>query len=190
MLNSSSPRAPWPRGCLFPEDSITGPQLTYIASSELNKVYPDPLRQSPIRTRQFSRRRAQILRTHLRFTMARETELSANERAFILEALHKNVRLDGRAFDQLRPLNLSFGDEYGHVKVQLGRTRCVLHGLSIDRVLLFLNVLYVPCTDYFSVIVRISAEVTAPRPERDSDGIFTVNIELNDMAFAGFETGR
>lgn len=41
-----------------------------------------------------------------------------------------------------------------------------------------------------SVIVRISAEVTAPRPERDSDGIFTVSIELNDMALPGFETGR
>ncbi|EAS35453.3 exosome complex endonuclease 2/ribosomal RNA processing protein [Coccidioides immitis RS] len=95
--------------------------------------------------------------------MARDTELSANERSFILEALHNNVRLDGRALDQFRPLNLTFGDEYGHVKVQLGRT---------------------------TVIVRISAEVTAPRPERDSDGIFTVSIELNDMALPGFETGR
>ncbi|WEW57820.1 3'-5'-exoribonuclease [Emydomyces testavorans] len=95
--------------------------------------------------------------------MARDTDLSSNERAFLLEALHKNVRLDGRAFDQFRPLNLTFGDEYGHVRVQLGRT---------------------------SVVVRISAEVTAPRPERDSDGTFTVAIELNDMAVPGFETGR
>lgn len=117
--------------------------------------------------------------------MAREAELSANERAFILEALHKNVRLDGRAFDQLRPLNLSFGDEYGHVKIQLGRTRCVPYSLVAE-----LNILSAPGTNYCSVIVRLSAEVTAPRPERDSDGIFTVSIELNDMAFAGFETGR
>lgn len=57
--------------------------------------------------------------------MTREADLSSNERTFILEALHRNVRLDGRAFDQFRPLNLSFGDEHGHVKVQLGRTRCV-----------------------------------------------------------------
>ncbi|KAI1917293.1 3'-5'-exoribonuclease [Ophidiomyces ophidiicola] len=95
--------------------------------------------------------------------MARDAELSANERAFIVEALHHNVRLDGRAFDQFRALDLTFGDEYGHLNVKLGRT---------------------------SVIVRISAEVTAPRPDRDSDGIFTVAIELNDMAVPGFETGR
>ncbi|KAK2774004.1 hypothetical protein FQN53_003868 [Emmonsiellopsis sp. PD_33] len=95
--------------------------------------------------------------------MPKEADISANERAFILEALHQNVRLDGRALDQLRPLNVSFGDEYGHVKVQLGKT---------------------------SVIVRISAEVTMPRAERENDGIFTVSVELNDMASAGHETGR
>lgn len=57
--------------------------------------------------------------------MPKEADISANERAFILEALHKNVRLDGRALDQLRPLTVSFGDEYGHVKLQLGKTRFV-----------------------------------------------------------------
>lgn len=40
------------------------------------------------------------------------------------------------------------------------------------------------------MIVRISAEITTPRPERESDGIFTISLELNDMAFPGFETGR
>lgn len=57
--------------------------------------------------------------------MPKEADISANERAFILEALHKNVRLDSRALDQLRPLTVSFGDEYGHVKLQLGKTRFV-----------------------------------------------------------------
>ena len=40
------------------------------------------------------------------------------------------------------------------------------------------------------VLVRISAELTTPRPERDCDGIFTVVVELNDMALPGYETGR
>ncbi|OAL72284.1 WD repeat protein [Trichophyton violaceum] len=95
--------------------------------------------------------------------MARDAEISVNERAFILEALHKNLRLDGRRFDQLRPVELTFGDEHGNVKVQLGKT---------------------------AVLVRISAELTTPRPERDCDGIFTVVVELNDMALPGYETGR
>ncbi|KKZ64027.1 exosome complex component RRP45 [[Emmonsia] crescens] len=95
--------------------------------------------------------------------MPKEADISVNERAFILEALHNNVRLDGRALDQLRPLTVSFGEEYGHVKLQLGKT---------------------------SVVVRISAEVTMPRSERENDGIFTVTVELNDMASPAYETGR
>ncbi|PGG97015.1 hypothetical protein AJ79_09375 [Helicocarpus griseus UAMH5409] len=95
--------------------------------------------------------------------MPKEADISANERAFVLEALHNNVRLDGRALDQLRPLTVSFGDDYGHVKLQLGKT---------------------------SIIVRISAEVTMPRSERENDGIFTVAVELNDMASPAYETGR
>lgn len=56
--------------------------------------------------------------------MPREgTDISANQRSFILEAIQKNVRLDGRSFDQFRPLDLTFGSEHGHVKVQLGKTR-------------------------------------------------------------------
>ena len=49
-------------------------------------------------------------------------DLSANQRAFILEAIQRNVRLDGRQFDQFRALDLTFGAEHGNVKVQLGKT--------------------------------------------------------------------
>ena len=55
--------------------------------------------------------------------MNKEAALSITERDFILNALREDVRLDGREADQLRPLKVSFGEEYGHVKVQLGRTR-------------------------------------------------------------------
>ena len=57
--------------------------------------------------------------------MPREADLSNVERAFILEALGQNVRLDGRAFDQFRKLDLSFEDDYGTCTVQLGKTKYV-----------------------------------------------------------------
>jgi exosome complex component RRP45 len=55
--------------------------------------------------------------------MPREAELSNNERDFILAALRQNIRLDGRASDAYRNIELSFGDEYGLVDVKLGKTR-------------------------------------------------------------------
>lgn len=55
--------------------------------------------------------------------MPREAEPSINERAFILQALQENTRLDGRAFDTYRQLNISFGDEYGVADIRLGKTR-------------------------------------------------------------------
>jgi len=56
-------------------------------------------------------------------TMSKEAPLSIAERDFILEALHQDVRLDGRKVDDYRPLNISFGEEYGHVNLQLGKTK-------------------------------------------------------------------
>ncbi|EON64423.1 hypothetical protein W97_03654 [Coniosporium apollinis CBS 100218] len=95
--------------------------------------------------------------------MPREAELSLNAREFILQALRENVRLDGRAFDDLRELQLSFGDEYGVADVRLGKTR---------------------------VLVRISVEVTTPFPDRKFDGIFTISTEFSPMASPAFEVGR
>ncbi|KAL8656461.1 MAG: hypothetical protein Q9210_000254 [Variospora velana] len=95
--------------------------------------------------------------------MPREAEPSINERAFILEALRENIRLDGRALDAFRNIELSFGDEYGVADVQLGDTR---------------------------ILARISATVTAPFPDRKFDGIFTVTTELSPMASPAFEVGR
>ncbi|KAL9631045.1 MAG: hypothetical protein Q9204_004419 [Flavoplaca sp. TL-2023a] len=95
--------------------------------------------------------------------MPREAEPSNNERAFILEALQQDIRLDGRALDAFRPIQLSFGDEYGVADVRLGKTR---------------------------VLTRISASVTAPFPDRKFDGIFTITTELSPMASPAFEVGR
>jgi exosome complex component RRP45 len=55
--------------------------------------------------------------------MPQEAQISINERAFIQDALKEQIRLDGRALDAFRALELTFGDEYGVADVQLGKTR-------------------------------------------------------------------
>ncbi|KAF1828888.1 exoribonuclease [Decorospora gaudefroyi] len=95
--------------------------------------------------------------------MPREAEISLNEREFIKQALQEQIRLDRRAFDAFRPLELTFGDEYGVADVQLGKTR---------------------------VIARISVDVTTPLPERKFDGIFQILTEFSPMASPAFEIGR
>ena len=55
--------------------------------------------------------------------MPREAEISLNEREFILRALGENVRLDGRSLEDLRHLEVSFGEESGMADVRLGKTR-------------------------------------------------------------------
>lgn len=49
-----------------------------------------------------------------------------NEKQFVSQALQENLRLDNRAFDEYRPIELNFGDEYGTAEVKLGKTRYVL----------------------------------------------------------------
>lgn len=95
--------------------------------------------------------------------MPRGAEISNVERNFILEALQQGVRLDGRAFDQFRPIKLEFGEEYGSATVTLGGTR---------------------------VLVQVSAEVTKPLDDRKFDGVFNIVTELNPIASPAFEVGR
>ncbi|KAF2819272.1 hypothetical protein CC86DRAFT_412980 [Ophiobolus disseminans] len=95
--------------------------------------------------------------------MPREAEISLNEREFIKQALQEQIRLDNRAFDAFRKLELTFGEEYGVADVQLGKTR---------------------------VIARISIDVTTPLPERKFDGVFQIFTEFSPMASPAFEVGR
>jgi exosome complex component RRP45 len=55
--------------------------------------------------------------------MPRGEELSNNEKEFILAALEKDIRTDGRPFDAYRNLAITFGENYGSVDVSLGDTR-------------------------------------------------------------------
>lgn len=75
--------------------------------------------------------------------MSKETPLSVAEREFILEALLENIRLDGRDADAFRPLSVTFGEEYGHVKVRLGQTRYVLNYANcIESILIALSLVW------------------------------------------------
>lgn len=111
--------------------------------------------------------------------MPQEAQISVNERAFIQEALKEQIRLDGRAFDAFRELELRFGDEYGVADVQLGKTRYDL--------ITYLTLVY---TDHIRVIARISVDVVAPAPERKFDGVFQIVTEFSPMASPAFEVGR
>ncbi|KAI1096521.1 ribosomal protein S5 domain 2-like protein [Rostrohypoxylon terebratum] len=95
--------------------------------------------------------------------MPREAEPSLNERAFVVQALQEGLRIDGRAFDQYRNLELKFGDQYGVADVTLGKTR---------------------------ILAKVSAEVTVPYVDRPFDGVFTITTELSPMASPAFEVNR
>ncbi|KAK8055833.1 hypothetical protein PG993_001060 [Apiospora rasikravindrae] len=95
--------------------------------------------------------------------MPREAEPSQNEKDFILKAVREGHRLDGRALDEFRQLDLKFGDQYGVADVTLGKTR---------------------------IIAKVTAEVTVPYTDRPFDGIFTITTELSPMASPAFEVNR
>lgn len=63
--------------------------------------------------------------------MPDELDTSAQERELLLDALREGLRLDGRELNDLRKLEISFGDDYGSVEVKLGKTRYgILLGIS------------------------------------------------------------
>lgn len=64
--------------------------------------------------------------------MSREPPLSVIENGFILKAVDDGWRLDLRGLNEYRPVNISFGEEYGNVQVVLGKTKSVALFLSLD----------------------------------------------------------
>ncbi|KAI8388656.1 ribosomal protein S5 domain 2-type protein [Radiomyces spectabilis] len=94
--------------------------------------------------------------------MVKELDPSLNESEFLLEALRKGHRVDGRAVYDMRLIELTFGSDYGHVEIQLGRTR---------------------------VAARVTAEVVRPRPDKPTEGMLLFNTEISPMASALFDAG-
>lgn len=85
------------------------------------------------------------------------------EKDFLLALLADKQRVDNRSFDTMRDLELSFGSEFGHVEVKLGKTR---------------------------LLVQVSATVRQPRPERPFEGLFHIATDISSMASLQFENGR
>lgn len=95
--------------------------------------------------------------------MAKDIEVSTSEAKFTLEALRQNYRLDGRAFDEFRDVEISFGKEYGDATVKMGNTM-------------------VQC--------RISCQITQPYEDRPLEGLFLISTENSPMAGPQFENGN
>ncbi|CCD23864.1 exosome non-catalytic core subunit RRP45 NDAI_0C02040 [Naumovozyma dairenensis CBS 421] len=95
--------------------------------------------------------------------MAKEIEISNSESKFLLEALRQNYRLDGRSFSQFRDVKIAFGDEYGDVTIEMGKTK---------------------------VHCRISCQITQPYEDRPFEGLFLISTENSPMAGPQFENGN
>ncbi|XP_065059385.1 exosome complex component RRP45-like isoform X2 [Rhopilema esculentum] len=88
---------------------------------------------------------------------------STCERDFVVSALQREVRQDGRKFHDYRQLKIAFGESFGHCEVCIGRTRA---------------------------LAQVSCEVVEPNESRPKEGLLFVNIDLSPMASPAFETGR
>ena len=92
------------------------------------------------------------------------SEVIANsEREFIVRALEKGVRVDGRRLLQARALSVAFGSDLGSVEVALGETR---------------------------VLAAVTAELVEPYPDRAAEGALQVFVDFSPMASPLFEPGR
>ncbi|KAJ2801951.1 3'-5'-exoribonuclease [Coemansia helicoidea] len=92
--------------------------------------------------------------------MVAEIEPSNVESAFLLQALGKGIRVDGRGIHDYRRLRISCGPAAGMAEVHLGQTR---------------------------VLARVSCEVTRPFPDRATEGIVQFSAELSSLAAPGLE---
>ncbi|KAL3265563.1 hypothetical protein HHI36_009768 [Cryptolaemus montrouzieri] len=90
----------------------------------------------------------------------REYTISNCEKNFLLKCLKDQTRLDGRAFDEFRNIEIEFGKDYGCCCVSLGQTR---------------------------VLAQVTCEIQVPKSSRPSEGILNINIELNPIAAPNFE---
>ena len=89
--------------------------------------------------------------------------ISTNEEAFILRALEKGVRLDGRRLLEVRPVAIEFGAVAGTCEVRLGQTK---------------------------LIATATAELIEPYPDRPAEGALQFFVEFSPMASPNFEAGR
>ncbi|KAJ8725188.1 hypothetical protein PYW07_016146 [Mythimna separata] len=93
----------------------------------------------------------------------RDVYLSNCEKNFVNKIVSEGHRLDGRTYNESRPLNISFGSEYGSCIVSLGETK---------------------------VLAQVSCEVVQPKQIRPNEGLLYINVEMNPMAAPHIEANR
>ena len=111
--------------------------------------------------------------------MPREADPANIERTFVLDALLDGLRVDGRAIDQARLIELHFWRTVWQCNSYFGE----------DAVFSILPTLPTNLIK-IRVYVQISADVTQPLEERKFDGIFNITTELSPIASPVFEAGR
>ena len=111
--------------------------------------------------------------------------ISGVERQFVLEALQKGLRADGRSAIETRKVRFEFerSDSQAVAHVQLGRTRyCsraslhACHGLGVSR-----------CACSRSVMCVTTATIIPPFPDRPAEGFIQFAAEFSRMAAEEFE---
>ena len=89
--------------------------------------------------------------------------ISSNEEAFILRALEKGLRVDGRRLLEVRPIHIEFGAVPGTCELRLGQTR---------------------------LLATATAELVEPYQDRAAEGLLQFSVEFSPMASPVFEPGR
>ena len=73
------------------------------------------------------------------------------------------IRVDGRTPEDMRSIEIKFGDKAGTVEVLLGRTR---------------------------VVATVTADIVPPYPDRPAEGMLSFFADFSPMASPHFESGR
>ncbi|KAK6457283.1 ribosomal protein S5 domain 2-type protein [Scheffersomyces xylosifermentans] len=96
--------------------------------------------------------------------MSKNIEVSTNEKTYFLEALKSGIRLDSRAFDEIRQPEITLSKkEYGYVELDWGTTK---------------------------LAVRVSAEIRKPYEDRPFEGLFMINCEISSMSWPHFDNQK
>ncbi|XP_063679441.1 exosome complex component RRP45-like [Bolinopsis microptera] len=93
----------------------------------------------------------------------REVPLSLNSREFLSSVLKEGLRPDAREGYDYRDIKISFGPQWGHAEVLLGRTR---------------------------VLARVSTAVATPAPSRPNEGALFFNVHLSPLSSSKFSGAR
>eukprot|EP00039_Didymoeca_costata_P020006 m.339695 g.339695 ORF g.339695 m.339695 type:complete len:345 (+) comp18916_c0_seq1:236-1270(+) len=91
------------------------------------------------------------------------TQISTLEKEFVTKSILEGFRVDGRAFEDLRHVDIQFGKEWGHSEVHIGDTKA---------------------------LAQTSCEIVPPNPSRPTEGQIFFNVIMSPLASRSFEPGH